>query len=304
MNDVTRIVALTSLLLSCCAGAGPIHDRSRFRSATLLDDQETGVFTYSHFVTRDVPSDTGWHPLLPGIESRVEIDRQFIALIDPATGDVDVLHGEEGLPLDRGQGYFHIISVRGRKVLLGQSKGRTSQGTMTTGRIVELDLDARSLVDVPVREELAENDLEFKETFYVSEEGHLAVLSYADGQRKKSRDSVPAGHVHLRAPDGTWVLLAETGKFMGQRGGEVYFDVRTESSYAKHAIRLSDGRRRHVHNRELSGLDHRRVGENSRTLALMARGRRTGNESYLEVARKVDGKWLDDRLVPDMSDLE
>lgn len=303
MNRVLRSLALAGLLLAGCA-SGSTTDRSRFRSATLMDDEQTGIFTYSRFVTKEVHSKSGWHPILGGVESRVATDRQFIALVDPKTGEVDVLYEEKGLPLDRGMGYFHVISVRGRKVLLGQSKGRTLQQMVTTVRIIQLDLDARSFEEVPIREELAANGLEFRETFFVSEEGHLIVSSYADGQREKSLDSVPAGRVHVRAPDGTWILLAETGKFMGQRDGEIYFDVRTESTYAKRAYRLSDGNERDVHNRELSGLDHRRLREDSRTSSLMARGSRTGSESYLGYARKVDGKWIEDRLAIDMSDLD
>jgi len=222
-----KSVTIFSLLITL-AGCQPPRDASRFISAEISSDGQTGIFVYKREVF--YPGSMGL--FFSGTPPVYLIDQNVIGTYDISSGKVRVLYrkdNEEWMP----GGDFDIHSVFGNKALLAEGGQRRDYGEHDVKHYL-LDLKTANLVPLSLKEDLAARGRDFGYYYLVDEKGTLIFVNKAlpDAYKTSATEEI-----WLRRASGEYARISEVPS-----GSEGYYNFKDNEvhfySAAQHAYMI------------------------------------------------------------------
>lgn len=206
----SMIYLFPMFLVGCTLGYGPPLDNARIESAVLHDDGRRCVFGFHDVIYRPA---TGMRAFPDGGIPRYLVDQHILAMVDVQTGEITLLLERTNKDFQRGQGGFHVGSVRGQHVLVTQ--GGQGRHTPSEYRWWHVQLSNGAHQQFRLREE-------FKK---VGHKVKYAVIGDDDFTLIVQTEAIDGGSnaVWSRTRDGTLLELATTDYYYGVHDEQIWF---------------------------------------------------------------------------------
>ena len=208
--------SLCLLLLAGCQ-YGPATDRSRFKSAALVQNGNTIAFTAHDLVYRPAKG-MGAFPD-GGVPKYVE-DRSFLCLYDRKTGTLSKRHEEKNTLWTNGSGALHIVTGRGNALLVSQSgQLRKDLATIYTRHHL-IDLSDGSHETFDLAADLAKHGRDPGALYLIDDAGMF--MSLTDPLNPVAgKPYIPEIWIRLRG--GTYLLAATNSQYQETRAGVLIY---------------------------------------------------------------------------------
>jgi hypothetical protein len=249
-------------------GCEPPKEDSRFISAKLAPDGNTGVFVFKRELY--YPGAIGL--LGPGREARYLVNQSVIGTYNLTSGKVRVLYRR-----DNGNKYvhensdFHIRDIQGSRALISDDDRKHYW----------LDINSGGLTPLPLKEEMAGRGRDLGVIYLVDEKGTLVFVNKALSDSFKTSATA---EIWLRRPSGEYERISEVPPmsegYYGFKDNEVHFYSASQRSYLIYNLDRRDFRKgnpREIPYRRYDQVVDFRVDDHG--------------SPQPKIGRKVDGKW-------------
>ena len=282
-----RAVTIFSIAITL-AGCQPPRDESRFISAEISSDAQTGIFVYRREVY--YPGSMGL--FFSGTPPVYLVNQNVIGAYDIGSGKMRVLYrkdNEEWMPTD---GDFHIHDVFGDRILLSEGGHRRDYGKFDV-KHYWLDLRSAKLTPLPLKEELTARGRDFGYYFLVDEQGTLILVNKAlpDAYKTSATEEI-----WLRRASGEYARISEVPSgsegYYNFKDNEVHFYSAAQRAYMIYNLDTKDFRRgnpRDIPYRTYDQVIGFRVD--------------THGSPQPQIGRKIEGSWRYEEARIDTKDL-
>lgn len=193
---------------------GPERDNSAFTSAMLLPGNRV-VFGFKYVTYKPAQ---GIAAFPDGGIPKYTHDETMIGVFDVAGNALHVIKRERNTRWTNDQGSFFVSQTSGPMVFVGQG-GQTRDLTGLLNENFLLNVDDGKTTPLHIREELDAKGLNSQVVRLVSPQGHIVVEASSNSKARSNGGS----QIWLRAPDGSYHLVAETTHYEGVENGEIVY---------------------------------------------------------------------------------
>ncbi len=232
------------LVINIWGCSGPQTDNSKFISASIVDGEKIGIFTFNHQVYLP-PEGLGGFP--DGGIPKYIIDQNYIATYDLQSGKISILYHEDNLKKGQwlpDQGQFNILMTQGDKIIVQQG-GQRRKDYLGESHYYWFDLKFAKLLPLPIHEELAQRNRSLRYLYLVDKEGTLILMT---SRLENPKEGMIVNKEHkifhelwVRNFSGDYQRVAEVMYYYGFKNNEIHY-WSSESKYMVYNIALKSYR--------------------------------------------------------------
>jgi len=220
---------LMLLLWISCSGCqyGTKQDYGRFKSAALIQDGRTVIFTFHDLVYRPAK---GIAAFPDGGIPKYIMDTSFLCTFDRTTGKLRKIMKEKNKEWTNGSGALHIVTSRGNAVVVSQSgqKRQDLGSTLTRHHILNIATGAYDTFDLA--DDLRKHRRKMGPLYLCDDNGTLVIITPSESA-KSSGTEVP--EIWVRLMGGRYILAGASAHYQETVNGEVvYWDHKDRQYYA------------------------------------------------------------------------